>query len=409
MTELTIERLGHHGDGIAEGPVFVPRTLPGERVEGTVTDGRLDQPRIQQPSHLRVSPPCPHFKRCGGCALQHAADGFVADWKADVVRHALLARDLPAPIRGVHTSPPRSRRRATLTARRTKSGVLLGFHARGSDVVVDIPECHLLTPGLMATLPAVREIVPLGASRKGEISVMLTQSDAGADVSVMGGKPADGALRMRLGELAGKHRLARLSWNGEILAERERPLLPLGRARVPLPPGAFLQATVEGQTSLQRLVAEAVGPARHVADLFAGLGTFALPLAETAQVLAVEGEALLLEALDRGWRETPGLRPVKTLVRDLFRRPLLPDELSGFDAVVLDPPRAGAAAQVAEVARAKVPVVAFVSCNPVSFARDAKTLVDAGYRLEWVDVVDQFRWSPHVELAARFTMGHSAP
>lgn len=406
MTEFVIERLGHHGDGIAEGPVFVPRSLPGERVEGRLEDDRLEGMRILHPSDRRVAPPCVHFKRCGGCALQHADDAFVADWKGDVVRQSLLARDLPAPIRGIHTSPPNSRRRATLTARRTKSGLLLGFHARGSDVVVDISGCQLLTPGLMAALPAVREIVPLGASRKGEMSITMTETESGADLAFRGGKPADGALRMRLGELTGQHRLARLSWNDEIIAERERPLLSLGRARVAMPPGAFLQATLEGQATLQALVAEAVGDAREVADLFAGMGTFALPLAERARVTAVEGDEALLAAMDRGWREAQGLRPLKTLQRDLFRRPLLPDELAGFDAVVLDPPRAGAAAQVAEIARARVPVVAYVSCNPVTFARDAAVLVAAGYVLERVDVVDQFRWSAHVELAARFALGH---
>jgi 23S rRNA (uracil1939-C5)-methyltransferase len=186
----------------------------------------------------------------------------------------------------------------------------------------------------------------------------------------------------------------------------EPPTLGLGRARVSPPPGAFLQATPQGEAALRNAVQEAVGPARRIADLFAGCGTFALPLAETAEVLAVEGSAAMLAALDQGWRMAPGLKRVTCETRDLFRRPLMPDELAGFEAVVIDPPRAGAEAQVAELARADVPVIAAVSCNPVTFARDARALVQAGYRLDWVQVVDQFRWSAHVELAARFTRAH---
>ena len=402
---ITVERLTLKADGFAQG-IIVPRTLPGEEVEGAIADGQITQPRIVTPSPDRVAAPCRHYRACGGCALMHASDGFVAGWKQEVVRHALTAQGLDAALRPILTSPPQSRRRATLAGRRLKSGALVGFHARASDTVTAIPDCRLLDPVLLAAIPALQELVAQGGSRKGEMKLTVTAFDQGIEVAATGGKPLDTALRIALPQIAARHGLARLAWDGEVLMQPEPPTLGLGRARVSPPPGAFLQATPQGEAALRNAVQEAVGPARRIADLFAGCGTFALPLAETAEVLAVEGSAAMLAALDQGWRMAPGLKRVTCETRDLFRRPLMPDELAGFEAVVIDPPRAGAEAQVAELARADVPVIAAVSCNPVTFARDARALVQAGYRLDWVQVVDQFRWSAHVELAARFTRAH---
>lgn len=401
--KVTIERLGQQGDGIAEGPLFVPRTLPGEVVEGTPEGDRLTGVKIVTPAAERIAPPCPHFRQCGGCAMQHVADDFVADWKIGIVRQALEARELPAPITGIATSPPRSRRRATLHGIRTKKGGLVGFHAKGSGQITSIPSCLLLTPELMDALPMLEGFVPLAASRKSEIALTVTQTRGGLDLAISGARPLDDALRAELAARVETTGLARLAWNGEVLAERSAPEVKFGRARVVPPSGAFLQATRQGEDALIAAVRLAVGDAARICDLFAGCGTFALPLAEDAQVLAVEGDAAMTAALERGWREAQGLKTVRTLTRDLFRRPLLHDELKGFDAVVIDPPRAGAEAQIAALADAAVPVIAAVSCNPVSFARDAATLVAAGYTLDWVRVVDQFRWSSHVELAARFS------
>ena len=404
---LTIERLGHHGDGVARGPagpVYVPGVLPGEVVEGAVSGGRLDGARIVTPSPHRRKPPCAHARACGGCALQHAGDDFVAAWKLDVVRAALAGQGLEAAVTGPVTSPPQTRRRATLSGRRTKTGVSLGFHLRGSDQIVAVPGCLLLAPEVMATFPALEGIVRAGASRKGALALTVTATLSGPDVTVTGGKPLDAALIQDLAALAEAHRIARLTWDGEAVALRAPPLVAIGRARVPLPPGAFLQATPQGEAALLAAVQTAIGPARRVVDLFAGCGTFALPLAERAEVHAVEGDAALTAALATGARGAAGLKPLTTETRDLFRRPLLPDELR-FDAAVIDPPRAGAEAQVAEITRARVPVVAMVSCNPVTFARDARVLVAAGYRMDPVQVVDQFRWSTHVELVARFSLG----
>jgi len=404
MTHV-IERLGHRGEGVAVG-VFVARALPGEVVEGLVENGRIAQPRIVTPSVDRVAAPCRHYKTCGGCALQHASDEFVARWKQDVVAQALAAQGLSAPFRPLQTSPARSRRRATLSGRRLKSGALVGFHARASDTLTAVPDCQLLHPALLATLPALEEVTLAGASRKAELALTVTALEGGVDLSVTGGKPLDTALRQVLPQIAARHALARLTWDGDTLYQTHPPRLTFGRADVSPPPGAFLQATGDGEATLLAAILEAVGDARRIADLFAGCGTFALPLAERAEVHAVEGDAAMLAALDAGWRASTGLKRVTTETRDLFRRPLLTDELARFDALVIDPPRAGAEAQFAEIARAKIPVIGAVSCNPVTFARDAKLLVQAGYRLDWVQVVDQFRWSPHVELAARLSLNH---
>ena len=401
---LTIERLGHLGDGIGPGPVYVPRALPGEVVEGDLVGDTMPAPRIVAPSPDRVAPPCPHYGACGGCALQHASDGFVAEWKVGVVRAALEAQGLSTLFRPILTSPPQSRRRATLAGRRTKKGVILGFHGAGSDAVTAVPECRLLHPGLMAAFPALEALVTTGGSRTGVLSLTVTHSDAGPDLAVTGGKPLDGALRLSLARVAEAGGIARLTWDAETIAQRQTPGQRFGAARVVPPPGAFLQATAEGEAALLAAVKDAVGDARRVADLFAGCGTFTLPLAARAEVHAAEGDAALLAALDRGWRGAVGLKRVTTETRDLFRRPGLAEELKGFDAIVIDPPRAGAEAQVAELARAGRPVIAMVSCNPVTFARDARRLTDSGYRLDWVQVVDQFRWSAHVEIAAGFTL-----
>lgn len=404
MTGHRIIRLGHHGDGIAEGPVYAPRTLPGEVVTGTQDGQTLRDIRIVDPSPDRVAPPCRHFKSCGGCQLQHASDAYVARWKAEVVRTALAAHEIDAEVAAVHTSPPRSRRRATLAARRTKAGAMAGFHARGSDTITEIPDCHLLHPDLMAGLPLARDLAQAGTSRKAPLAVTLTRSRGGLDVAVTGGKPVDGPLRVTLAGLAQTHDLARLAWDGDEIVTRNSPEQVFGPARVVPPPGAFLQATDQGESVLLAAAEAGLAGATRIVDLFAGCGTFTLPLARDAHLHAVEGDAAMLGALDQGWRHAQGLKPVTTEARDLFRRPLLADELSHFDAALLDPPRAGAEAQIAQIAAARLPRLVYISCNPVTFARDARDLVSHGYEIGTVEVVDQFRWSAHVELVAVFTL-----
>ena len=406
MTEWVVERLGRKGDGVLRGPdgqqALVARVMPGEVIAGEAAQGRISAPKIVTPSADRVAPGCAHYASCGGCSLMHGADRFVARWKAQMVETALAAHGITTQIGGIATSPARSRRRAVLSGRRTKKGVTLGFHGRASDQIVDISDCHLLRPKITAALPALREMVAAGGSRGGEISLTVTDGPEGLDVAVAGGKPLDPALSAQLAALMERADLARLHWGDESLTRRA-PVQIMGRARVTPPPGAFLQATAEGEAALLSVVRKSLQGASRIVDLFAGCGTFSLPLAASADIHAVEGLSAPLEALDAGWRATPGLHRITTEIRDLSARPLLPDELNRFDGALIDPPRTGAAAQAAQLAASNLPRVAWVSCDPVSFARDAKTMIEGGYQMGPIFVVDQFCWSPHVETVTSFT------
>lgn len=392
---MLIETLNDRGFGRTTDGTLFARTIPGEEVDAEGT--------VLVPSEHRVAPPCPHFSRCGACALQHASDPFVAGWKADRVREILARAGLEAEIAGVETSPPGSRRRAKLSGRRTKKSALVGFHAYHSDTIIEVPDCRVMTPALVALLPALVTLTRLGASRKGELDMTVTDTANGADLFVDGGKELTGQLRIDLANFAAEAGLSRLTWGQEPVVTRLPPVQTFGKAEVAPPPGAFLQATKHGEEALLRSVRDGIGDARQVVDLFAGCGTFSLPLAERAEVHAVETYAPMLAALDRGWRHTHGLKRVTTETRDLFRNPLMPDELKRFDAAVIDPPRQGAKAQVVEVAASALTRVAMVSCNPATFAADARSLVEAGFTMGPVTVTDQFRWSPHIELACNFT------
>ena len=401
MTRWTIERLGRKGDGVAISDglrALAPLVLPGEVIEGEPVEGRITDVRIVTPSEQRVRPACGHFRACGGCSLMHGADDFLRGWKIGVVEQALRAQGLAAPVAGLHVSPPRSRRRAVLSGRRTRKGALVGFHARASDVIVDIADCHILRPAIQAALPLLRELTIAGTSRAAELSLCVTETPAGLDVAATGGKPMDAALFQVLAGLVDQGDLARLTWDGQSITRRPAAL-PMGRAQVVPPPGGFLQATAEGEAALVAAIRDMTRGAARVLDLFAGCGTFSLPLAENAEVHAVEGLAAPLQALDAAARRTPGLHRITTETRDLSRRPLLPDELT-HNAIVIDPPRAGAEAQAREIARSGVDRLAWVSCDPVTFARDARILADGGYQIARLFVVDQFRWSAHVETVA---------
>lgn len=397
---LIVESITHLGVGrLSDGQSVLPRVLPGEEVDVS----REGAVRIVTPSVDRVSAPCRHYKTCGGCAMQHASDAFVANWKQEIVQKALWAHRLTPEFRPIHTSPGQSRRRAKLAGKRTKKGAMLGFHTKGTDTLVAVPDCKLLSPALMACFPMLEALVVLGATRKGVVAMTVTESEAGPDVLVQGGKALTPELRVELAGFAQTHDIARLVWEDEPIVTMKPPYQRFGNAAVVPPPGAFLQATRSGEAALWAAVDEITGKAARVVDLFAGCGTFSLPLASKAEVHAVEGEAEMIAALDRGWREGRELRRVTSEVRDLFRRPLEPDELKPFKAAVIDPPRSGAEAQIATLAASVVPKIAMVSCNPITFGRDAATLIAAGYTLDWVQVVDQFRWSTHVEVVGSFT------
>ncbi|MEL7343248.1 MAG: class I SAM-dependent RNA methyltransferase [Pseudomonadota bacterium] len=401
-------RLGHLGDGITDDGLLARRVLPGEGIDGVAENGRILKPKIIDPVEDRVKAPCRHYNSCGGCSLLHASDSFVSAWKASQVEAALGARGIEVKARRIATSPGRSRRRASFTGRRGKSGALLGFHATASAIVTEVPDCLVLDPAMTAVADALKPMVARLASRKGDLRVAVTLTENGPDVSISGAKPVDAKAGEALAAEAAAVGLSRLIVDGELMATLEAPIISFDGISVHLPAGAFLQATPHGEAALRQSVIEALGDAGRVLDLFSGCGTFALPLARRSAVHAVEGEPEMTKALIEGASRAKGLKPVTGETRDLFRRPLLGDEMKAFNALVMDPPRAGAEAQTAEIAKAGPPVVAMVSCNPVTFARDVATLVSGGYALNWVDVVDQFRWSPHIEIAASLSRDPSS-
>jgi len=344
---------------------------------------------------------CPHFGTCGGCLLQDLPPNAYRTKKRDAVVTALQRAGLETVVEGPVIVPPRSRRRAVFKIKSLAGGLHIGFHAAKSHTVIDMHHCDVLTPGLFALVGGLRErLEPLfGVGETAELHV--TQTDAGFDCAFRWRAHLTPTLTAALSSALSGLGIARLTMGRETVFETAAPTVALGGIKVVLPPNPFLQSTAEGEAVLQAHVIKTVGKAKTVADLFAGVGTFALPLARKARVHAVEQEASALAALAEAAR-SPGLKPVTTEVRDLFKLPLTPVELNGYDAVVLDPPRAGAEAQVKALARSKVQVVAYVSCDAASFARDAALLVAGGYRLGPVTPIDQFLWSSHIELAGSF-------
>jgi len=407
--QLTIARLGHRGDGVADtnvGPVYVPYTLPGETVTVETVAGHPDRRHlvhVDKASHERAQPICKHFGACGGCALQHWSLAEYHLWKRNLVVEALEHAGLLAPVEPLLDAHGEGRRRAVLHARRGAHDVLeVGFTAPRAHHIVAIDRCPILSPGLDGAVPAAWAIADVLKPTDKPLDIQVTASDTGMDVDVRGSGPLPSSRMRTLAGVADKHRLARITRHGELVIQRVPPAIRIGRAQVPLPPGAFLQATAEGEAALARLALAHVGSAKRVADLFAGVGTFALRLAENARVTAAELDAGAVHALTRAAQTTSGLKPIEATARDLFRRPLMVSELKGFDAVLFDPPRQGAEAQARELAKSAVPTIVAVSCDATTFARDAKILVDGGYRLKGVTPVDQFRYSAHVEIVAKF-------
>jgi 23S rRNA (uracil1939-C5)-methyltransferase len=402
---LRIAELGQHGDGIAlgaQGRVFVPYTLPGETVLATTEGERGRLIAVETTSPERVTPPCPLFGTCGGCALQHWAAEPTRAWKRAGVAARLAAVGLTPPVAPPIDATQGGRRRATFHARREHDAIVVGFMAARSHDLVPVPSCPVLAPALAgAPLVARRVAEALGGAKP--LDIQVTATDGGLAIDVRGHGPVEGRRRSALSRLADDLDLARLSLHGDIVVERRSPLITMGMAQVVPPPGGFLQATQAGEAALARLVVEAVGSGKKVADLFSGCGPFALRLAQSATVHAVELEKAALAALDTAARRTQGLRQITTEARDLLRRPLLGPELAGFDAVVMDPPRAGAQAMATALAAAQVPLVVYVSCDAVTFARDAAILVAGGYRLDQVTPVDQFAFSPHIEIVGQFS------
>lgn len=412
MTQtLTITRIGAQGDGIAEtaaGPVFVPLTLPGETVRGEVREGRLEAAEILTPSPERIAPVSRHYGDCGGCSLQHWAAGPYLDWKREQVRLALAREGLETEIEPTVAVPAGARRRLALHARRGPDGrVLLGFKARKSWRLVEVTACPVADPRLVAAFPALARVAEAFLEHpKSAPTLHVTWTLTGLDVDVTGVERRSGGLsrdaQLRAIAAAAEAGLARLSLAGETLVMDRQPKVAFGPAVVPLPPGGFLQAVPEAETAMVERAVFAVKGAKKIADLFCGAGTFTFPLATVAPVLAADASAAGIAALKAGIGTGPGMKPITAEARDLFRRPMAPYDLRGCDAIVLDPPRAGAVAQTEQLGGTKASVVVGVSCNPVSFARDARVLIDAGFRLERATPVDQFLWSAHVELVGIF-------
>lgn len=409
---LTVRALGAQGDGLAEAPdgspVFVPLSLPGETVTARVGEGRGEVTAIEVAAADRVVPPCPHFGDCGGCSLQHWAAKPYLEWKAERVREALAREGLEAEIAPTVATPPASRRRIALHARRAGSGVVLGFKARRSWRTVDLSTCVIADPALVAAFAALRRLAePLLVHPKSAPTLHLTLTDSGLDIDVTGVERRSGGLSgdqlMQLGQLAAEADLARLTLGGELVYGARLPVVRLGRASVALPPGAFLQASPQAEAAMAAEARAGVQGARQICDLFCGVGTFTFPLAEVAPVRAVDGSAPAIGALKAALATAPGLSGITAQARDLFRSPLTAAEMKGVEAVVFDPPRAGALDQAAEIAASGASRVVAISCNPATFARDARRLVDGGFRLGRVVPIDQFLWSSHVELVAHFS------
>lgn len=427
--ELTIEQLGARGDGIARhdgGTVFVPFTVPGERVRARIAARRGDGyaavvEELLAPDPARRDPPCPSFGQCGGCAWQHLPEPVYADVKRALLTAALQRQGLrPGEAFAVdpaRISPPGARRRVRFAGRRGRSSVRLGLHPRAGHDVLDLAECPIAAPAITALLPPLRALAAtldaLSPGRKpAAFQAAITLSDSGADVTFTLASAPTLADRERLARFASAHDLARISWRApggdddrpaaaEPVVERRKPVLTFGPGTVELPPDAFLQATREGEAAIRTAVLDAVAaaPAGPVADLFAGVGTLSLPLAAGRAVHAVDGDEAAIRALDAAARRTPRIR-LTTERRDLAQRPLLAAELKKFAAVVFDPPRAGAMAQARALAQTKVKTLVAVSCDPASLARDLRILVDGGYAIERVMPIDQFLWSPRVEAVA---------
>lgn len=402
--ELAITHVGAQGDGIAqtsEGPVYVPFTLAGERVAAEVENSRGAVLDLMLRSPERVDPICRHFGVCGGCALQHLEWGAYLEWKRQRVVDALRMEGIEAAVEPVRAFGPHTRRRAAFAALKAGSDMAFGYRRAQSHDIVDLAECPLLLPRFEGALPALRSLtdalLPAGAAR-----ITVTACDNGFDVDIekqLGKLRPFTSAHGKAAEAAG---IIRLTAGGDPLFSLAPPRVSLAGVAVEPPSGAFLQASSEAENAMADIAMQALGKARKVADLFCGLGTFSFAMARRAGVTAVENDRTLLVALDGAIRRAQGIRPIKTLARDLMREPLAAAELNAFDAVLFDPPRAGALAQSGALAKSRVPKVIAMSCNPASFARDARVLMEGGFGLERVVPIDQFVFSAHVELVAVF-------
>ncbi len=408
MTErLVIDRLGHLGDGIADtpaGPVYVRYALPGETVSVDPWPGHPDRRHlveVVEKSPERIEPICPHFGVCGGCAMQHWTEQRYRAWKRELVIAAFSHLGVAAEVGDLIDAHGAGRRRATFHARKQGHDILnVGFAGAAAYHIVPIDHCPILAPAMSGALPAAWAIAQVMTPLNKPLDIQVTATDSGLDVDVRGSGPITSPISSSLARIAEQHRLVRVTRHGELVNRRAAPIIKIGRASVELPPGTFLQATEAGEAVLAHLVMEHLDGAKSAADLFCGVGPFALRIAEFARVNAADSDEAAVAALVKA-SGASGLKPITVRRRDLFRQPLAALELN-TDAIVFDPPRQGAEAQAREIAKSKAKIVVAVSCNPNTLARDAKILIGGGYKLGAVTPVDQFRYSGHVEVVAKF-------
>ena len=398
---LAITAMGRRGEGLAEHEgraVFVPFTLPGEEVSVAGHGGRLDLTEVLTPSLDRVAPFCKYYGACGGCQLQHWREEPYRAWKASLIEQALAGRGIGAKVRALIDAHGAGRRRVGIHVQRREKIVTAGFMAARTHNLLDIDRCPILDPALGRAFDIARAI----GARLGDCDVALTSTATGLDVSVKAERQIVEREHAKLAALITELKLARLGVNGEVIATAVIPRITMGRADVAIPPGGFLQATAAGEAALAQLVMDGMGKVKTAADLFCGVGPLALRLAERCKVEAYDNDRAAIAALSAAVKSTPGLKPLVAAARDLFREPLVANEMKGFDAVVFDPPRAGAEAQARQLAKSKVKTVVAVSCDAASFARDAEVLIGGGYSLHTLTAVDQFKWSSHVEIVGVF-------
>jgi 23S rRNA (uracil1939-C5)-methyltransferase len=405
---LSIDHVGARGDGVSrddERAVHVPFTLPGEVVEVVQRGDKARLVAIEVPSPQRVEPICPHFGVCGGCTLQHWDETAILAWKGDVVGRALARNGIEVEVGPAIAAWGNGRRRASFHARMGQDGFVFGFAQAKSHTIEDISHCPVLTPGLNAALPRLRALAQAMVPKGELIDLSVTETPTGLDVDITNAGRIERFERKgleRLGQLAEAAGIGRLTLHGQTAVTRSTPRVKMGRAIIAIPAGAFLQATTAGEEALSAKVLAWTKGAKHVADLFAGLGTFGLRLKENAQVTAIESDPHAVAAMKQASDALAGGKTLTAIARDLYRAPYTPHEMKGIDAVVFDPPRAGAEAQAIQIARSKIRTVVAISCDAATFARDAAILVKGGYQLREIVAFDQFRFTSHVEIAAKF-------
>jgi len=404
---LIIDHIGANGEGIPKPPhggLSVPFTLPGEIVSVVENGNKALLMELKKPSSERVTPPCTYFGECGGCSLQHWQQKAYQLWKTNLVLKILAARGLTCERPSFIQCAPRERRRITLAARATKDGQVVGFHQFHTHNVVSIESCTIAKPEIVAQFAAIRKLAAIFANTSKSFHITVTLCDNGIDLAFFDCSHPDEDQRRKLTSEALKFGFIRVTVNAELIVETQKPTVRFGRVSVEIPSGGFLQATVVSEHAMAELVLEGLNKSKTAADLFCGSGSFTFRMAEKMKVFAVEGDPFALNALERSARRNiEGLKPIQTQHRDLFSRPLSKKELETFDGLIFDPPRAGAEQQTREIAKSNITQLVAVSCNPVTLARDLRILVDGGYKLDRIYLIDQFLWSSHCEVVAHLS------